>query len=101
MKYWQKSIKYSLSLLRKSNHILPGNGLDNLYKIMIRSLLDYCDIIYDSCTMHESEQLDQLQKNAILLMVPSESPAMKSKRIRIVKVDKSKNKSQACFFYKI
>ena len=30
-------------------------------------LLDYCDVIYDSCTMYESQRLDKLQRNASLL----------------------------------
>ena len=34
---------------------------------MIRPLLDYCDVIYDSCTMYESERLDKLQKKASVL----------------------------------
>ena len=34
---------------------------------MIRPLLDYCDEIYDSCTMYESERLDKLQRKASLL----------------------------------
>ena len=34
---------------------------------MIRPLLDYCDVIYDSCTMYESERLDKLQRKPSLL----------------------------------
>ena len=41
--------------------------LDKLYKSMIRPLLDYCDLIYDTCTMYESERLDKLQRKASLL----------------------------------
>ena len=40
---------------------------DKLYKSMILPLLDYCDVIYNFCTMYESEQLDKLQKQASLL----------------------------------
>ena len=53
--------------MRRSKHILPRSCLDKLYKSMILPLLDYCDVIYDSCTMYESEQLDKLQRKACLL----------------------------------
>ena len=33
---------------------------------MILPLIDYCDVIYDSYTIYESEQLDQLQRKASL-----------------------------------
>ena len=56
-----------LSMMRRSKHILPRSCLDKLYKSMILPLLDYCDVIYDSCTMYESEQLDKLQRKASLL----------------------------------
>ena len=53
--------------MQRSKHILPRSCLDKLYKSKIRPLLDYCDVIYDSCTMYESEQLDKLQRKASLL----------------------------------
>ena len=56
-----------LSMMRRSKHILPRSCLDKLYKSMILPLLDFCDVIYDSCTMYESEQLDKLQRKASLL----------------------------------
>ena len=56
-----------LSIMRRSKHILPRSCLDKLYKSTIRPLLDYCDVIYDSCTMYESERLDKLQRKAGLL----------------------------------
>ena len=56
-----------LSIMRRSKHILPRSCLDKLYKSMIRPLLDYCDVIYDSCTMYESERLDKLQRKASIL----------------------------------
>ena len=56
-----------LSMMRRSKHILPRSCLDKLYKSVILALFDYCDVIYDSCTMYESEQLDKLQRKASLL----------------------------------
>ena len=54
--------------MRRSKHILPRSCLDKLYKSMILPLFDYCDVIYDSCTMYESEQLDKLQRKASLFV---------------------------------
>ena len=48
--------------MRRSKQILPRSCLEKLYKNRIRPLLDYCDVIYDSCTMNESEPLDKLQR---------------------------------------
>ena len=69
-----------LSMMRRSKYILQRSCLDKLYKSMILPLLDYCDVIYDSCTMCESEQLDKLQKKkpAYYVLVHSGSPAMKN-----------------------
>ena len=36
-------------------------------KSMIRPLLKYCDVTFDSCTLHESEQLDKIQREVSLL----------------------------------
>ena len=53
--------------MRRPKHILPRSCLDKLYKSMILPLLEYCESIYDSCTMYESEQLDKLQRKDSLL----------------------------------
>ena len=36
---------------------------------MMRPLLDYFDVIYDSCTMYESKRFDKLQSIASLFSV--------------------------------
>ena len=53
-------VEKRLSIMRRSKHILPRSCLDKLYKSMIRPVLDFCDVIYDSCTMYESERLDMV-----------------------------------------
>ena len=67
---WSSHINGILAKAEKktgSKYILPRSYLVKLYKSMILPLLDYCDVIYDSCTMYESEQLDKLQRKASLL----------------------------------
>ena len=47
-------------------HRLPRSGLSSLYKTMILSILEYCDIIYDNCTVRKSAALEQVQRRAAL-----------------------------------
>ena len=77
--------------MRRSKHILPRSCLDKLYKSMILPLFDYCDIIYDSCTMYESEQLDKLQRKASLLCTGAFRITCNEKtikRVRMAKINK-------------
>ena len=83
-----------LSIMRRSKHILPRSCLDKLYKSMIRQLLDYCDVIY------ESERLGKLQRKVSLLCTGAFRITSNEKSIKIIKVVKvgiQENKSQACF----
>ena len=50
--------------MRRSKHIFPRSCLD---KIIIRPLRNYCDVIYASCTIYESERLDKIQRKASFL----------------------------------
>ena len=55
-----------LSTMRRSKHILARSCLDKLYKSMIGPLLDYRDVIYDSCTMNESERQNTKESQFIM-----------------------------------
>ena len=48
-------------------HSLPRSGLSSLYKTMILPILEYCDIIYDNCTVRESAAFEQVQGRAALV----------------------------------
>ena len=48
-------------------HRLPRSGLSSLYKTMILPISEYCDIIYDNCTVRESAALKQVQRRAALV----------------------------------
>ena len=66
---------------------------------MIHPLLDYCDVIYDSCTMYESEQLDKLQRKASLLCTGAFRITLNETLLKEVgwpKLTNKKSKSQAC-----
>ena len=94
----------SLSMMRRSKHILPRSCLDKLYKSMILPLLDYCDVIYDSCTMYESEQLDKLQRKASLLCTGAFRITSNEKLLKELGWPKLKNRRTShrlVLFYKI
>ena len=57
-KGWQ--FRYHLPM----KHVKPGHYRPTSIDF---TLLEYCDVIYDSCTMYESEKLDKLQRKASLL----------------------------------
>ena len=59
--------KKRLSIMRRPKHIIPRSCLDELYKSLLRPLLDYFYVNYDSCTIYESERLDKLQRKVSLL----------------------------------
>ena len=93
-----------LSMMRRSKHILPRSCLDKLYKSMILPLLDYCYVIYDSCTMYESEQLDKLQRKASLLCTGAFRITSSEKLLKELGWPKLKNRRTShrlVSFYKI
>ena len=70
---WEKHIFTVVNKASKAMHILnfvkhrlPKSGLPSLYKTMILPILEYCDIIYDNCTVRESAALEQVQPRAAL-----------------------------------
>ena len=67
MKYWPKRKKTLHDAKVKTYFTKNRSCLDKLCKSMILPLLDYCDVIYDSCTMYESDQIDKLQRKVSLL----------------------------------
>ena len=47
--------------------LLPRSCFEQIYVSLIRSILDYADIIYDNCTISESKTLESVQRRAALL----------------------------------
>ena len=92
-------------MMRRSKHILPRSCLDKLYKSMILPVFDYCDVIYDSCTMYGSEQLDKLQRKASLLCTGAFRITCNEKLLKELGWPKLTNRRTShrlvFFFYKI
>ena len=68
---------------------------------MIRPLLDYCDVIYDSCTMYESERLDKLQRKASLLCTGAFRITSNEKELGWSKLAKRRTNQMLVLFYKL
>ena len=71
---WRKHIFTVLNKASRAIHILnfvkhrlPRSGLSSLYKPMILPILEYCDIVYNNCTVRESAALEQVQREAALV----------------------------------
>ena len=59
IKIISKNVNKTMGLLRKFQQILPSSSLFAIYKTLIRSQLDYADIIYDQAyNFAFNDQLD-------------------------------------------
>lgn len=56
-----------LHLMNNVKFLLPRRSLCSLYKTMILPILEYCNVIYDNCTLKDSLALDNLQRRAALI----------------------------------
>ena len=48
-------------------HTIPRLALENLYTSMIRPVLDYADILYNSCTLSIGRTIEGIQRRAALI----------------------------------
>ena len=56
-----------LSVIRRCRNQIPRPCRETLYKTIIRPVLDYGDIIYDSCLKSESDVLEKFQRKCALV----------------------------------
>ena len=63
-----KKANRRLDNMTRLRRYLPRYCLEILYKTMIRPVLDYGDVIYDGCTISESEILERVQRRAAVLI---------------------------------
>jgi len=64
---WQSHIEYMkaiawkrINILRKLKFELDRKALETIYLSFIRPILEYADIIWDNCSMHELIFLDRI-----------------------------------------
>ena len=51
-----------ISLLKKVGHLLPGSVMENLYKTIIKPVLEYGSVVYDNLTKQEAQKLEAVQR---------------------------------------
>ena len=68
---WSHHIDYILSkayhrinMLRKLKYTLDRRSLETIYISFIRPILEYSDVLFDNCTVHETNELEKVQYEA-------------------------------------
>ena len=68
---WNTHIDYILSkayprinVMRKVKFVLDRKSLETIYLTFIRPVLEYGDVLFDSCTRHEKDELEKVQQEA-------------------------------------
>jgi hypothetical protein len=56
-----------MSILCRLKFIVPRKVLEYLYITTVRPVLEYGNIIYDNCSLQDSNLLDQIQRKAALI----------------------------------
>jgi hypothetical protein len=49
------------NILRRLKFVLPRSSLDTLYKVKIRPVIEYANVVYDNCSVRLSNKLERLQ----------------------------------------
>ena len=58
---------HRVNLLSRVKYKLPRFSLCSIYKTLVRPIIEYCNVIYDNCTMNESMELEKVQRCAALV----------------------------------
>ena len=56
-----------ISSLKKVRHLLPRPVMENLYKTIIKPVLEYGSVVYDNLTKQEAQKLEAVQRAAAVL----------------------------------
>ena len=62
-----RRVNKKLGLLRRHSHTLNKKQLIDIYKTMIRPILEYGSIITDNCSVSDSLKLEKVQRTAALI----------------------------------
>ena len=60
--------------MRKLKIKLDRKSLKIIYTAFIRPLLEYADVIWDSCTLYEKQELDKIQTEAVRITTKTTKP---------------------------
>ena len=94
-----------IGLIKRLRPIIPQGALLNIYKMIIRPNLDYCDVIYDN-PLNESfiSKLESVQYNAALAITGCIRGSSKSKLFEELGLETLSDRRwfrRLCTFYKI
>lgn len=56
-----------LHLINNVKHLLPRRSLCSLYTTMVLPVIEYCDVVYDNCTIADSLAIERVQRRAALM----------------------------------
>ena len=93
-----------LSVIRRCRDQIPRPCRETLYKTIIRSVLDYGDIIYHSCLKSESEALEKFQRKAALVCTGEFKITSHGKLLKELgwsKLESRRSMHRLTLFYKI
>ena len=94
-----------IGILQKLRHYIPRQSLVTLYKLFIRSYLDFADVIYDQPTNKSfCDKLESLQYNAVLAITGLISGTSKEKLYKELRLDYLSSRrwfKRLSMFYKI
>ena len=100
-----QKISKTMGLLRRFQPILPRSSLLTIYKIFIRSQLDFADVIYDQpCNSSFHEKLESIQCNACLTITGAIRGTSSEKLYQELGLESLKSRRwfrKLCNFYKI
>ena len=68
---WHHHINYikekawaRINIMRKLNFLLDRKSLETIYSSFIRPVIEYADIIWDTCTQNDKQELEKIQIEA-------------------------------------
>lgn len=59
--------KKRINCINNIKFLLPRRSLCSLYTTMVLPLIEYCDVIYDNCTLRQSLDIENVQRRAALV----------------------------------
>ena len=63
-----KKANQRLSNIKRIRHIIPRKTADNLYKSLVRPIMEYGDVLFDNKTQQLAKQLEQVQREAMIMI---------------------------------
>jgi hypothetical protein len=108
---WSHHVDYILSkaysrinILRKLKYTLDRHSLETIYISFIRPVLEYSDVLFDNCTIHEMNELEKIQYEAARIVTGTNKLISIEKLMSEVKWDTLQNrrkKHKLILFYKM